>query len=729
MRRLLSACNTPLIVLLIGIATYVLMSAFYHGAILVYGPDNEDILAPLFFNISRSIHHYGLLAGMYDPGQVAGLSLWATPYFHPLYPFYFNWLGSDASLFDTMARLRVIDLLHLSIYGSGCYLLCREIGVRQWLSIVVGLCAPWLPAVHSMLNWPQILASFAWIPWVIACQLRLYKNPSLHIRILAILGVAVTFSLLVYAQPAQNMVLAVVGSGLIWIYTAVYSIRSGQQNERQSLFHTTCSLAIAGAIATLLCGEYLLNVVVYLSKAIRWLGDRGVVIGSQRMPVSALREYALHWSDIIALINYNQDHTVIIGNLYVGAPVALCAALVCAANRRNSKLAAPFVSAAIALLFCFSIFVPVLRLIPIANKVREINWWSCYVVTIIFPLGAYGLQWLLDPQNANASVPASKRKRVLLCCVTLGIALVIAFISNAGKPIVEVSMLCVSLGTLIACLAWPFHTQRFHQPIAAMIIIVSTLIPILSYPRYSSAVSQMAREDHIQTRQESKQIAAIITDGDKFRFEVSVKFPNYKDFTVVLSNFDLRGVRGNESPEEYDKFRLLFFPSPTVADLYGVKYQIIPHQDSHAGDIVIDKAVSVHTNEHVLPRLFFVQGGVKIVESPVDALLGTSDDSTWHFYIAPTDLPPRLDFSPYTFGNSVVTIPDVSANSPVEIKASLVSEGAGLLVLNEDPAGRWEATVDGIVASPIRINGFQTAFPVTNAGRHEFDIKRPTHLF
>jgi hypothetical protein len=728
-RRLLSACNTPLIMLLIGITIYVVMRAYYSGSVFVYGPDSEDILAPLFFDISRSIHHYGLLAGMYNPGQVAGLSLWGTPYFHPLYPFYFNWLGSDASIFDTMDRLRIIDLLHLSIYGSGCYFLCREIGVRQWLSIVVGLCVPWLPAVHSMLYWPQILASFAWIPWVIACQLRLYKSPPFNIRILAIFGTAVTFSLLVYAQPAQNMVLAVVGAGLIWICTAVYSIRSDQPSEWQSFLQATRSLMIAGAVAALLCGAYLLNVVLYLSKAIRWLGDRGIAIGSQRMSIAALREYALHWNDITALTNYSQDHTVIIGNLYVGVPIALCAALVCAANRSNSKLVAPFISAAIALLFCFSIFVPVLRLIPIANKVRELNWWSCYVVTIVFPLGAYGLQWLLESQSGSTFAPASKRRPVLLCCIALGLVLLVALKSNAGKLTIEVPLLCLSMGALIACLAWPLHTRRFHQPMAAMIIIASTLIPILSYARLSPAVSQMALEDHIQTRQEAKRIAAIITDGDKFRFAVSTKFPNFKNFTVTLSNLDLRGVRGDISPQEYDKFRLLFFPSPAIADLYGVKYQIIPSQDSQTGDIAIDKAVSVHTNEHALPRLFFVQGGIKIVESPVDALLSTRDDNLWHFYVARNDLPSRLDFSAYTVGSCAVTVPNVSVNSPVDIQASLTSGGSGLLVLNEDPSGRWKATVDGKVVTPIRVNGFQTAFPVTSAGEHEFEIKRPTHLF
>jgi hypothetical protein len=120
---------------------------------------------------------------------------------------------------------------------------------------------------------------------------------------------------------------------------------------------------------------------------------------------------------------------------------------------------------------------------------------------------------------------------------------------------------------------------------------------------------------------------------------------------------------------------------------------------------------------------------VKVVGSPVDALLNIKDDGSWHFFVRQKDLPAKFDLSPYSAGDVAVHVPDVSRSSPVDSKATLISNGSGLLVLNEDPAGRWLATIDGKTVKPFRINGFQTAFPVIGAGLHEFEIKRPTDLF
>jgi hypothetical protein len=447
------------------------------------------------------------------------------------------------------------------------------------------------------------------------------------------------------------------------------------------------------------------------------------------MPLSSFREYSLSLRDAADLITYTRSHIGLVGNLYVGAPIAFCAALLYAANKRDTKLTALFVSVMIAFLFCLYLFAPILRWIPIANKVREVNWWSCYLVALTIPLGALGLQWILDLNSTDMSTKIFGRKPIQLSVVALVATLVVALIAKTGTPIREALMICAGFSLLIAGLAWPARTRPFHQTMASAIVIICTLIPVLSYGRYSPSGTLLVRQDHVQTRYEAEQIAAATSDSDKFRFAVSAKLNNFRDFIATLSNLDLRCVGGNISPQEYDKFRLLFFPSPVVADLYGVKYQVISHGDHQPGDIAIDPAISLHVNAQALPRLFFVQGGMQITASPVEALLAIKDDSPLHFFVEAKDIPPHLDFSPYTKGDSVISLPVVSDSSPVAVKASLLVKGAGLLVLNEDPAGRWNATIDGRVVTPIRINGFQTAFPVLEAGQHDFEITRPTHLY
>lgn len=718
---------TSIAMVALGVATFFLASLYYRHGVVIYGPDAEDILAPLFYDISRAIHSHGLLAGMYDPGQVAGLSLWNVPYFHALYPFYFNWLGTDASIFDTVARLRWVDFLHLAIYGSGCYLLSRSIGVRQALALAIGLVSPWFPAVQSTLHWPQILASLAWVPWILACQMWLYKGHGKQ-QMLSALGLTLSFSLLVYAQPAQNMVLVVVGSVVVWMCLAISTWRNGQPEERSAFVRATVAIGIAGILAVFICGEYLISVVIYLGKAIRWLGNNGVLIGKGRMPLDAMREYALAPSDADALLVYSSRHTVIVGNLYIGASMAVCAVLGFFAGRGDRRIAALLVSALVTVLFCFGFFTPLLRWIPIANKVREVNWWSCYAVTVLLALGGYGLQCLFEQSVGDASGKSFK-KRALWALLAGNLAtLLLLPVIRAELMLVAALLASASFASLAICLVFPDRTRQFHQAAAVAVVLLSVVVPVLANERAIPRLPTLMDAGHMQTRNEALQIAKHIGDGENYRFAVSPKIPNYKNFTVTLANLDLRGIRGDISPQEYDKFRLLFFPTTAVADLYGVKYQIVPSQPSRDDDIKIDDKVSLRVNLHALPRLFFVQGGIEVVKSPVDTLLGAPDSKVPQIYVTPKDLPLGIDPAQQAATSPKLVIPHLLVNGATELRGLLETQGSGVLVLNEDIAGRWRATIDGRRVDPFRVNGFQTAFLVNGAGMHTIEISRPGAL-
>lgn len=715
-----------------GTITYVFFYLYFKNANIVFGPDVEDILAPLFFDISRSIHRHGLLAGMYNPGQVAGLSLWNTPYFHPLYPFYFNWLGSDASIFDTIARLRVVDLLHLSFYAAGTYLLCCSIGIRHWLALVIGVASPWLPAVHSLLNWPQILASFAWIPWILASQLIIYRNPSRFTKFTAILALAVTFSLLVYAQPAQNMILAIVGSAIIWLTMAARSIRTTDPGNKADFRQATISLAIAGFISAALCGGYLVEVTLYLSKSIRWVGSHGAIVGMQKMPLSALREYSLHWRDIVGLVVYGRGNPTVPGNLFVGAPLILAALLTYVTKKHDRAINPLAVSALAAMVFCFGFFAPVLQWLPVANKVRELSWWSCYVAAAGLPIGAYGLQQLLalpSSQGERRTISdADRRLAVIAISASLAVMAVLYLLAPQINAF-DVIATYIGLGLLLSNFIYPVVRGRFRQITAAITVILAAAIPIPTYTKYLFKAPLLMDVGHVKRREDATQIASLIADGDRYRFAVSPKFSDYKNLTVALSNLGLRGIRGDLSPQEYDKFRLLFFPSAVVSDLYGVKYEVVQDNERAPGDLHAEGDIFLHVNDRALPRVFFVQGGVKVVNSPVDALLAVSGDSPLPFFVASRDVSKQASFAPYTTGPATISFPSVTKNNSVRVSATLASARGGLLVLNEDPAGRWRATVDGQRAVPIPINGFQTAFLITGPGYHQVEIERPTHLF
>jgi hypothetical protein len=405
--------------------------------------------------------------------------------------------------------------------------------------------------------------------------------------------------------------------------------------------------------------------------------------------------------------------------------VALSAILGYFAGWRDRTTGALLASALVTALFCFGLFTPLLRWIPVANKVREVNWWSCYAVTVLFALGSYGLQQLLDA--GAAEVFRGHFRRVSLGVLLTGLVAVLWLIPAMHVKMMVATALsfCLSFALLAVCLLFPAQTRKFHSLVAVAVVFLGLAVPVLSYARFRPSQSMLMDAEHVQTRAEALRIAAYITDGEDYRFAVSPDIGNYKNFTVTLASLGLRGIRGDISPQEYDKFRLLFFPSPAVANLYGVKYQVVPAEPSAGSDIRIDDKISLQVNQRALPRLFFVQGGVQVVESPVDALMGAPAGGMVHVYVAREDLPSGFEPGEYPSDSTTLMVPTLLENGSVHVQAIVETRGSGLLVLNEDMAGRWRATIDGKQVRSFRVNGFQTAFLLSGAGLHMIEVSRP----
>ncbi|MBC7991491.1 MAG: hypothetical protein H7Y19_18185, partial [Luteimonas sp.] len=147
--------------LLVIAAVLAIACLHYEGQTLARGPDQADIQLSFFYDASRAIREEGLWAAMYTPGLQAGIPNWSNPHGHPLYPLFFNWLGSDATVFDTLDRLNWIIYLHLAILGGGAFQLARMLGVRLLPAIGVGLVLPWFPAIRSAAAWPEIIAGLS----------------------------------------------------------------------------------------------------------------------------------------------------------------------------------------------------------------------------------------------------------------------------------------------------------------------------------------------------------------------------------------------------------------------------------------------------------------------------------------------------------------------------------------------------------------------------------------
>ncbi|MEP6633187.1 MAG: hypothetical protein ABJA62_03175 [Luteimonas sp.] len=708
--------------LLVVAAVLIIAVAHYDGLTLIRGSDSADILLSYFFDASRSIHEEGLWAAMYTPGAQAGIPNWSNPNFHPLYPLYFNWLGPDATVFDTLTRMNAIVLLHLAVLGGGGFYLARRLGVRLIPALCVGLALPWFPAVGSATGWPQIIAGLAWVPWVLAFQSKLYESKTHRESLVGVAGLVVVSALLVYAQPAQNLVLAVFASAFIWLSIGANALLRRDRTAMRAHVVASGWLALAALLIAIACGGYLLEVLRFHARSIRWLGEYGgALYGDQPVPIGAMRLHSLAPMDAWRLLAF--EYRKGIGNGYVGAAL-LTGAVALACQRRASFARALAVCGLLTALFCFSFMAPLLHALVVANKIREITWWSCLAVVCLAPAAAAGFQALSDRYPSDGRPPPLDRWTAALF-IALLTGLTALIIGSSSHRLEAAGLLIATFGAL----TWMRHGGKIPRAardlaIGAM-LFCTVWIPFRYAPQFDISTATVFRADRMQARAAAQHLVATLPDEANYRIALD---PTIADSNLLVHSYltaGLRAIRGGISPADRAKFDLLYFPNAAVSALYGVKYIVLPKTAARSGDWPLDAQFVVRTDASALPRLFFVRGGMQIMEDPVAALRALQDGDPLHIFVAPTDIPRSLDAAKYKSGTPRASTPALSKNDRTQLHAALFTDGPGLLVLNEDPAARWRATVDGQEVLAFRINGFQTAFAIANAGRHDVVIERP----
>jgi hypothetical protein len=716
--------------LLVFLGVLAIACVHYRGQTLARGPDQADMLLSFFHEASHAVEEEGLLAAMYTPGVRAGVPNWSNPNYHPLYPLYFNWAGADATVEDTLDRLNFIVYLHLAILGAGAFALARALGVRRLPAIAVGLVLPWFPAVRSAAAWPHIIAGMAWLPWIFAFQARLYAAAPDHRSPLgAVAGLAACATLLAYAQPAQNLVFAAFGSALLWTLVAVQLALRRDRNALRAFVRTSAWLALAAAVVLAATGGYLLEILRFHAQSIRWLGEYGgYVVGDQPVPVGALRVHALPWQDARLLLAF--EYRKGIGNAYLGAAVLVAAAALCSrAAAWTPKIAvarALLAAALLAALFCFAFMAPLLGRLPVVGAVRELSWWSCLAAVLLAPLAAAGLQALWSDRG---EVPAWRRDPWSAAAI---LAFALAFAATWATPApyrVEAALVLVAG---FVALAWslraPSQSARTRDLACALLLACTAWIPFRHNIEFARRDATLFLPDRVQARTDAARLRALLPDEDVYRIVLAGTLPNAHLLTHAYAALGFRSIHGGIGPADHAKHALLSMANPAVSALYGVKYILLPAA-SAPGDVALRPGLALRTDAAALPRLFFVGGGLRVVDDPVAALRALDDPSPLHAFAARRDLPAGFDVATFAYGAPLLSTPALAENRRTRLRAVLASDRPGLLVLNEDPEARWHARIDGEEVTAFRINGFQTAFAIPAPGRHVVEIERPGRLF
>jgi hypothetical protein len=694
----------------------------FSGVAVFHGPDADDVLVPMFFDISRAVGKQGMFAGMYNSGLVAGLSYWGSPSFHPLYPLYFNWLGSDVTLSDTLERLKLVFFLHLAIYGLGTYLLGRSLGLQAAAAVGVGIAAPFMPAIQSVAVWTPILASLSWLPWILMLQVLIYRRRA---GVGGAIALGVIATLLILAQPAQNLVLAFTGSAIFAVVYGLLSIREvGRLRAFRQLLSIYMFLLVAALVAIALAGPYLVQVLHFHEDSIRWLGDGSDITGKDKLPLSALTAHALDWKGVLAPFAFSAANTVVVGNLYVGSLIVVACLGYLLMLRKRPLVTGLLCSMLIAFAFCFALVGPLLYQVPIANKVREVNWWSCYFVALALPVGAYCLQRMIIVAR-RVKAPAVQVWWSMVLVVGLAMALVATFLQQGSYRYLAFP------GAAIA-IAWAMAHQRSPRAFrhSAWIGLIAALVvcpAVLAMQLPSLGQSAVLRAERMKQRKEMEQILQAVPDKENFRIAVSEQVPEFKVLTHQLSNLDARGIRGDLNPQQRSKFQLLYFPSSAISRLYGIRYTVVPAGSADA--VPMGEQLALRRDDQALPRLFVVEHGVRVVESPLQELMNQSGENVSHLFIAPK-ASHALDADLRSLGEGDYAPRGVTAhlNNAAEIEATFRTQGAAMVVLNEDSTGHWYAIIDGSVRRGVSVNAFQTGFAISGAGDHSITIRRPTTL-
>ncbi|MEC3888278.1 hypothetical protein [Xanthomonas campestris] len=681
-------------------------------SVLTSNPAAVDIFLPMAFDSSRLARDYGVLAMGFNPYLLAGYSNWINANFNPFYPFFFNWLGSDASSADTLFRLEWVVRLHLLILALGSYLLARQTGARRWTAACCACMVPWLPGIQTTLGWTHIIASLAWVPWILAAQLRIARAP--RFDILAVCILAACSSLLVYAQPAQNLVLTVVGSLSLWAGIGVCLFR--QSNDYQTATRSiVTNLLTATFIIILCCAYYLVNLWEFQKESIRWIGAFGHVIGAERVPIEALKEFSIGPRATLSLISYKQEYSGHPGNLFVGLPLLFLAGYA-VIQVKDIAVRGLACAALVAVALTLTAVVSISYWIPLVNKIREVTWWSCLWLIAVVPLAARGLDALVERWGEPGRW---KSRGPLMAAAFLAGGLIALWLIENNLARTTLVLTCLFIAALLAIGASnSFLSRRSRVLLAPLLALVSILPMVLIFPRAGLAESYHFSASHIFFRQEALRLSSLIPSADRLNYRAGVdqSVDNYKLITHALANQDLRMIRGDIHPQLYSKFQLLYFPNKAVQRLYGIRYRAKTQSGTGAGPLHWE------TIDDPRPRLYFRPYRPAPVASPSDTLQAETGEQVLRDLVG-KDAPTSAALVSLPADGPIVINPTLRQNSATRVRAVLSAPSAGVLVLNEDVIGHWHARINHQPQKPFALNGFQSGFVVPAAGLYEIDIQ------
>jgi hypothetical protein len=647
-----------------------------------------------------------------------GIPLYGNPLNSPHYPIYnlFSFLFS--SLESSIYASNYFYIAHTILMVCSVFVLAWTLG----LSLVPATIATSLfvtsAEIASLRFWLQYVVDFSLMPLAFSGAVligRLHFVGGLTLLVLSL-------SLMIFAYPAQPLIITAYGLVGIASYYVIAQIRS---NRTCYLFSTLATFVSVFIVTLAITSPYLVSLLQYMSDGIRFVGN-GSILGDQNIPLHAMTEGQYSPKDLFTmLLPIQVPH--ILGDAYLGAPwFVLCCIGVFLVGEK------PLINALVAVsIYCvlssLGDHTPLFFLntsLPFLNMIREPTHFLILSTLSLALLGAYVVQRMMNADISNFSILTILAGGVALEILTLGIFTDVRLLGEDGYSAIDVIYITVFFCSLL--LLASFVSKKFK----VIPITVLALFCIKVSTNFPNGCNEIQQADLYSVKNQRslsilKDVAAIEHIQDyRVLFFFSESQLNSQFWSMNASTYDIRSLEGYFNPLPAVQFASVWQGRNNLnySLMLGARYILCDDCSiAERGGYVLNRSwgdISLWENSNA--RGYFsvaneIAGYYKSREEFLEQLTPALPSPKAVY------LPLSNEGTPYplTLANELYiphSIHEISRTYNLR-KISVRVSTPSLLIMNEYFRDDWRARVDGVITPITSVNLNQVAVPLSH-GSH-----------
>ena len=271
--------------------------------------DNEFLISPMFHSLATHSNFNGLAS--YLPQFLGGLDIQGFQQFTPLYPFYFISSNLFSSPEAAIYGINFLVHLHLLVFVVGAYFLLRVLEIHGFAASFGALLMVFNVNTLSYATWVNLLAPYAWIPWILGALYRALRKGNFGSWTLFYFFC----TLLVFSSPAQPLIHTFFLVSIILI-SEIWSTRKNVA-AKTLLFSSIKNCLLVSPVFLAIISPILLPAIISTGNQIRWIGNFPAVIGHGKIPFGAFLTTQVELKEIPNLF-FAPSVSREVGGVYLG---------------------------------------------------------------------------------------------------------------------------------------------------------------------------------------------------------------------------------------------------------------------------------------------------------------------------------------------------------------------------------------------------------------------------